>query len=111
MGHRPGEIDQRALDLGSGTQDLCEQRSRPATDIYHCLDLLPASRDEHLRVRRTVTWWPHQRIKARRDVGMLFQVLPEGQAENLMVGRSACSDGGEETTPRIGHATADAREV
>jgi hypothetical protein len=110
-GHCPREIDQRALDFGSGTQDLRQQCSRPAADINHRLDLLPASCDEDLRVWSAVTWRPRQRIKARRDVRMRFEILPERQAENLVVGRSACSDGGKEAAPGIGHATTDAIQV
>lgn len=58
-----------------------------------------------------MTWRTHQRVKARRDVGMGFQVLPEGQAEDLVIGGSARADGAEEAAPGIGHAAADASEV
>src|SRR5713101_4127228 len=53
-GHCRWEIDQGTLDLRVGTQDLGKQRSRPATDIYHRLHLLPISREEDLRVRLAV---------------------------------------------------------
>src|SRR5262249_32634114 len=110
-GHRSGEIDQCAMNLGSGTQDRREQCSRPAADIHHRLDLLPASRDQHLRVRRAGSWRPQQRVKAGRDVRMRFQVLPEGQAEQLVVGRNACPDEAEEAAPGISHAPTDATQV
>ncbi len=42
---------------------------------------------------------------------MSFQILPERQAEQLVVGRSACSDDGEEAAPCRGHAATDAIEV
>src|SRR5215472_15240149 len=61
--HRPREIDQGALDLRVSTQDLGKQRSRPATNIHHRLDLLPFSREEDLRVGNTVTCRPYQLVK------------------------------------------------
>jgi hypothetical protein len=42
---------------------------------------------------------------------MGFQVLPERQAEQLVVGGSARADGAEEAPPRVGHAAADATQV
>src|SRR5260370_3712604 len=109
--HRSWEVDQRAMNFRAGTQDLRQQRSRPAADIDHGCYLIPAPCDEDFRVWSAMTWRPHQRVKARRDVRMSFQILPERQAEQLVVGRSACSDGGGEAGPCRGHAATDAIEV
>src|SRR5712692_5033790 len=99
------------MNLGPATKDLREQCSRPTADINHGRYLLPVSVDQNLWVRGTVSCWPHERVEARCNLRMGFQVFPERHAEHLVVGGSAFPDSSEQGAPCRGHAATEAIEI
>lgn len=53
----------------------------------------------------------HQVIELGVDVGMGGEIVPEGEAEDFVVGGSAGADGGEKRGPGVGHAAAETIEI
>lgn len=99
------------MDPGPGANDLREHRPRATADVEHSPHRLPATGELKLRVGNAVSCRSDEGVEARRDLRMGVQVLPERQAENLVVGGSACPDVGEEAAPCVGKTAADAFEV
>ena len=85
-GHRARQVDQDPAGLRMPPQQRGQHGTGPASDIDDGADSVPAVAELDVVVGDAVPGRSHERVELRPDRRVDGQVLPEGPAEDLLVG-------------------------